>query len=111
MSGSSPLRKEFGVGDGEKVLLAVCNGDPATAERYKSSDGGLKAAGVREFVLGFSGGKKCTQSIRVSADMDFGKLRVGQLKELLSARGVTCGGCLEKQDYIDKLRSIIGAAS
>ena len=39
--------------------------------------------------------------------MDFTKLKVGQLKELLNARGVSCDGCLEKQDYIDKLRALV----
>lgn len=33
---------------------------------------------------------------------DFGSMRVKQLKAVLTERGVTCEGCLEKQEFVDR---------
>ena len=54
--GKSAVRNTFGVPDGEKALLAVCNGDVSTVEAYS---GEMKAAGVRDFIWKFVGGKRC----------------------------------------------------
>merc|ERR1719464_572632 len=34
---------------------------------------------------------------------DLNKLRVKQLKQILSQRGVECKGCLEKEEFIQKV--------
>ena len=41
---------------------------------------------------------------KVEKDMDYGKLRVKQLKSILNERGVKCVGCLEKSDYVKKCK-------
>lgn len=38
---------------------------------------------------------------------DITKLRVRQLKKILSERGLKCDGCLEKGDYVRKVREAI----
>jgi hypothetical protein len=35
-------------------------------------------------------------------EVDYGKLRVKQLKEILNNRGVKCVGCTEKPDFVKK---------
>eukprot|EP01138_Halocafeteria_seosinensis_P005911 gb/GECG01006043.1/.p1 GENE.gb/GECG01006043.1/~~gb/GECG01006043.1/.p1 ORF type:complete len:174 (+),score=19.75 gb/GECG01006043.1/:1-522(+) len=39
---------------------------------------------------------------------DFSKLRVKQLKSILSEHGVTCDGCIEKDDFVRKARELAG---
>ena len=42
--------------------------------------------------------------VEKSASMeDVTKLRVKQLKSILADRGVTCDGCLEKEDYVKRV--------
>lgn len=38
--------------------------------------------------------------------VDFSKLRVKQLKSILSEHGVTCDGCIEKDDFVRKAREL-----
>ncbi|CAM9455197.1 unnamed protein product [Discosporangium mesarthrocarpum] len=38
-------------------------------------------------------------------NMDYNKLRVKQLKGILSDRGVDCNGCLEKSDYVKRCQT------
>jgi hypothetical protein len=40
------------------------------------------------------------------ADMDFSKMRVKQLKQMLRDWGEKCKGCTSKQDYIDRIRAV-----
>ncbi|KAL0591511.1 hypothetical protein ABG067_001109 [Albugo candida] len=42
--------------------------------------------------------------VKVSEDTDLSKLRVRQLKGILSGRGVDCVGCVEKDDFIKKIK-------
>jgi hypothetical protein len=50
----------------------------------------------------------CTVKFPVKTDKmekkDLSKLRVKQLKAILSERGVTCKGCLEKEEFIKKVQ-------
>ena len=39
---------------------------------------------------------------------DFKKMRVKQLKGLLAEHGVACDGCVEKSDYIKKVKKSLG---
>ena len=67
------------------TLLAVCNGDESTVVRYK---GEVKAEPLQRFVKEFSGGKKCSQLVRL--DMEgIDKMKASQLKALLDDR---CAG-------------------
>jgi mesencephalic astrocyte-derived neurotrophic factor len=38
---------------------------------------------------------------------NFKKMRVKQLKGLLSERGATCNGCTEKADFIKKVKQVL----
>lgn len=40
----------------------------------------------------------------LTADTDFSKMRVGQLKALAAEIGVDCGNCLEKDDYVNAIK-------
>jgi len=42
----------------------------------------------------------------IDLSTDFKVLRVAQLRKLLDERGVECVGCVEKDDYIRKIREV-----
>ena len=42
--------------------------------------------------------------IKMSEDVDVSKLRVKQLKKILADRGVECVGCLEKRDFVKRVK-------
>ncbi len=42
--------------------------------------------------------------MKVDKNTDYSKLRVKQLKAILADRGVACKGCLEKRDYIKRVK-------
>ncbi|KAL7560017.1 hypothetical protein ACA910_013509 [Epithemia clementina (nom. ined.)] len=50
----------------------------------------------------------CTVKFPVKTDtmekQDISKLRVKQLKQILSDRGVECRGCVEKEDFVKKVQ-------
>ena len=87
-------------------LLAVCNGDLATVDQYK---GEMKGDALRAFLSNFAAGRRCSNMIKLDAQTDFSKLRVGQLKQLLKDRGVTCMECIEKADFVLRLRELVSS--
>ena len=60
---------------------------------------------------GYAGGKKCAKAVRLTPDRDFSKMRVGQMKDILRDRGVSCPECAEKQDFVAKLLELARASS
>merc|ERR1712196_390347 len=42
--------------------------------------------------------------IKADKDTDFSKMRVKHLKQILADRGVACKGCLEKRDYVNRVK-------
>ena len=60
---------------------------------------------------GFAGGKKCAKAVRLTPDTDFSKMRVGQMRDILRDRGVSCPECAEKQDFVAKLRELARASA
>ncbi len=44
--------------------------------------------------------------MQVDGKTDFSKLRVTQLKQLLKDRGESCPECVEKRDYVKRVRSL-----
>jgi len=44
--------------------------------------------------------------VKMDANVDLTKLRVKQLKAIINERGATCSGCLEKQDFINKIKEL-----
>ena len=58
----------------------------------------------------YAGGRKCAKAVRLTRDTDFGKMRVGQMRDILRDRGMSCPECVEKQDFVAKLRQLVQAA-
>ena len=69
----------------------------------------MKGEPLRSFLSSFAGGRRCSGMVKLDASTDFGKLRVGQLKQLLKDRGVTCLQCLEKSDYVAQLQELVSS--
>lgn len=46
------------------------------------------------------------QCVQVDANTDFSSLRVTQLKQLLKDRGVMCLECVEKGDYVKRVKDL-----
>lgn len=87
-------------------LVAVCNGDLDTVEHYK---GEMKGDALRAFLGNFAAGRRCSNMIKLDTRTDFSKLRVGQLKQLLKDRGVSCLECIEKADYVSRLQELVSS--
>ena len=47
----------------------------------------------------------------MDAKTDFSKLRVAQLKQLLQDKGLACPECVEKGDYVARVRGIYSVGS
>ncbi|CAL5222385.1 g4741 [Coccomyxa viridis] len=105
--GLGEMAANFGV-DTAPALLVVCNGDPTTADRY---DGEFKSGPIRDFISKYAGGRKCASAVKVDEKTDFSKLKVTQLKQLLKDRGVSCPECVEKNDYVKRVRSLYVSGS
>lgn len=43
-------------------------------------------------------------AVKTDSNTDYTKLRVKQLKKILGERGVECVGCVEKADFIKKIK-------
>lgn len=60
------MAAKFGV-EKTPALLMVCNGNPATAERY---EGEIKSGPIREFISKYAGGRKCASAVKVRSTDD-----------------------------------------
>ncbi len=89
-------------------LLVICNGDVAAPHQHT---GDLKSEPIRAFLDGFAGGGRCRRAVRLTAETDYSAMRTRQLRELLRDRGLACPECIEKGDYIAKLRASVAEAS
>lgn len=39
---------------------------------------------------------------------DLTKLRVGELKKILAEKNIPCDGCIEKEDFVKRLKESLG---
>lgn len=44
-------------------------------------------------------------AVKTDANTDYSKMRVKQLRKILGERGVECVGCVEKSDFIAKIKA------
>jgi hypothetical protein len=44
-------------------------------------------------------------AVKTDANTDYSKMRVKQLRKILGERGVECVGCVEKADFIAKIKA------
>ena len=100
---NTEISQKFGVTK-YPTLLAVCGGDGSATVAYAEE---MKNSKLTKFLNSFYGGKKCAESIVVDKNTDFSKMKVGQLKQMLTAKGVVCKDCLEKDDFIKKLKEVV----
>jgi protein disulfide-isomerase-like protein len=102
------LAKRFGITK-FPALVAVCGGDEKATVPYTDD---MKNTKLTKFLNAFYNGKRCAESIVLDDSTDYSKMRVGQLKQLLAAKGGACKDCLEKEDFIRALKALVaGAAS
>jgi thiol-disulfide isomerase/thioredoxin len=107
-------------------LLIFCGSDEGAVIRY---EGEFKAEPIGTFIEGLlkKSSTHCDEvqreavvqrqrrreSVSISPDTDFSKMKVREIKEMLSALGApSCGPpeCVEKQDFIAKLKQAAGYA-
>ncbi|MEW5312785.1 MAG: hypothetical protein WDW38_004393 [Sanguina aurantia] len=86
------------------VLVAVCNGDVATAEAYT---GELKSEKIQTFLDGFMGGRKCAAAVRLDSSTDLAALSTKQLRAVMTAHGLVCRGCSERGDFVARLQEFV----
>ena len=91
----------------EWTLTAASPPDPLPPASSPRA-GELKSTKLVRFLNQFYNGKKCAEAVKMDASTDFGKMRVGQLKQLLEARGESCKECFEKADYIRRVKEAYG---
>lgn len=101
------LSKQYNVTE-YPSLLAFCNGDENHVVTFHDE---FKNSRLAKWLNGFYGGKRCLEAIKLDENTDFSKMKVSQLKQLLSAEGETCKDCVEKSDYVRKLKEVIAAAA
>lgn len=102
--GAAELRALLGV-ERAPAAVAVCGADPSAAVAHR---GELKSEALASFLTGFRDGTKCAAAIRLTPETDLSKFKVKQLRQLLASRGATCPECLEKADFLNRVREVFG---
>ncbi|WIA21255.1 hypothetical protein OEZ85_000490 [Tetradesmus obliquus] len=92
---------ELGSGQSSRVV-SICNGDVRTAEAYS---GTVKSEPLQRHISSYASGKKCAAQVVLDDSTNLQALKVGQLKALITAKGVDCSGCIEKADYVAALKT------
>lgn len=82
-------------------LLAVCGGDTRSTMPFS---GELKNSQLVKWLNAFYSGKKCADAIQIDGNTDLSKMKVSQLKQILTGKGMKCQDCVEKSDYIRKVK-------
>ncbi|PSC75035.1 domain containing [Micractinium conductrix] len=89
------------------TLLVVCGGNKDVVVKY---EGEMKSTKLARFLNQFYNGKACAAAVKIDAATDFSKMRVAQLKQILESRGEKCRECVEKGDYVARIRQVFGLA-
>jgi protein disulfide-isomerase-like protein len=91
------------------AVIAICGGDEIASVQY---DGEMKNSKLTRFMNGFYGGAKCAE-VMMSMDKgaDFSKMKVSQMKQILAAKGASCRDCVEKSDFVRKLKEVMAGAA
>lgn len=98
------LARGLGV-DEFPAAAAVCSGSLETIVRH---DGAVKVEALSSFLASFRDGSRCAAAVRLTPDTDLHKLKATQLKQLLAARSVSCPECVEKAEYVRRVREVYG---
>ncbi|GAB4816305.1 hypothetical protein N2152v2_003351 [Parachlorella kessleri] len=89
------------------TLLALCNGNKDAIIPFTDE---MKSTRLSKFLNQFYQSKVCAAAVKITADTDFSKMRVLQLRQLLELKGVVCRECFEKGDYIRRIKEVYGVA-
>eukprot|EP00210_Caulerpa_lentillifera_P003054 g2916.t1 len=85
-------------------MFAVCNGELRTIELFQKK---MNPDRIRTFLNTFAGGRKCNKAIIINSEQDVDLLTAAQLREILREKGVDCEGCVEKSDYVKRVKEVI----
>jgi thioredoxin-like negative regulator of GroEL len=85
------------------TLIAVCGGDERSIIPFS---GDLKNSQLVKWLNAFYSGKKCADAIQIDDNTDFSKMKVSQLKQLLGAKDVKCENCVEKSDFVRRVKEV-----
>jgi hypothetical protein len=85
------------------TLVAVCGGDIRSTIPFT---GELKNSQIVKWLNAFYSGKLCAEAMQIDSNTDFSKMKVSQLKQLLTSKGEKCQNCFEKNDYIKKVKEV-----
>jgi len=117
--GSNPkLSERFGIRK-YPTVVAFCGGDQYATIMVDD----LSSEALPDFVADLvkNGERKCVTARREAAkkrrrvhealdpSTDFSKMKLRELREILAALGSECVGCLEKADYVRKVREAVAA--
>ncbi|KAL0050174.1 hypothetical protein WJX82_005825 [Trebouxia sp. C0006] len=94
--------------DSYPSLLAICNGDESSAQRY---EGEFKSGPITSFLEKFSDGRKCNSMVKLDPKTNYSQMKVKDLKQLLKDRGVDTRDCLEKTDFVSKVQQLAAASA
>lgn len=84
-------------------LLAVCSGDERSIVVFEKE---MKNSQLVRWLNAFYSGKICAEAVKIDSSTDLSAMRVGQLKQLLSNKNASCKECVEKADFIKKVKEI-----
>jgi hypothetical protein len=106
------LRKALGLEEnGEQpAVVAFCNGQLTQFEAFPHDITKPLVRIASKFgtwIMSFYNGSKCTSMITLDENTNFKKMKISQLKTLISSRGGSCKSCIEKDDYVDELKKYI----
>jgi protein disulfide-isomerase A6 len=66
--------------------------------------GKLKSEPLQRHINAYAAGKKCAAQVVLDSSTNFSKMKVAQLKALVTAKGIDCSACFEKGDYVAALK-------
>lgn len=91
------------------MVAALCGGGGQVTIKY---DGELKNSKLTRFLNSFYGGTKCVEAMLASnKEVNLNTMKVSQMKNILSAKGVRCRECVEKKDFVEKIKEVLGTAT
>lgn len=76
----------------------------STAPLTPPYTGKTKSDVLQRHINTYAAGKKCASQVVLDASTDLTKMKVAQLKALITAKSIDCSGCVEKGDYVAALK-------
>lgn len=108
------LLQRLGVSQDQVPYLVVfCGGDESRPSVYGKSS--FKFEAISSFLDSFKDSSTCArvkpQVIKLEEGKDVGKMKLGELKRVIASYGADCDGCIEKSDFVAKVRSLVASVA